>query len=95
MFRSANIDISLSKTGRKENAFVVIALTKLDSTSGWFQFLEKSHLPAPERQSINNLKKSDFILQPGDAVIRRGGLSYLHTHGNGGKFQVLVYDVED
>ncbi len=94
MFHSAKVDTSVPKSGRKDNALVIIALTKLDSTSGWFELLEGSHQKSPEHKSVDDLKRADFVLEPGDAVIWRGDLSYYRTSGGGGKFEILVYDIQ-
>lgn len=74
MFHSEKIDISKSKNGRKGNALVIVALTKLDSTSEWFQLLEGFRRQDTECMLIETLGKADFVLEPGDAVIWRGDL---------------------
>jgi ectoine hydroxylase-related dioxygenase (phytanoyl-CoA dioxygenase family) len=94
VFHFTKVDTSVPKTGLKENALVIIALTKLDYTSGLFKLLEGSHQQTPEHPSVEKLKKADFILEPGDAVIWRGDLSYYHTSGAEGKFKILVYDIQ-
>ena len=83
------------KTGRKGDALVTIALTKLNSATGWFDLLEGSHRSTSEHTSISDFKRASFDLSPGDAVIWRGDLSYMHTPGGGGKFETLVYNVNE
>ena len=83
-------DPSKLKTGAKGQVYVTIALTNLNSETGWFEFLEGSH-----RQGLKGteeLKKASLNLSAGDAVIWWGDLVYLHSPGGGGKFETLVYE---
>ncbi|KAF2806115.1 uncharacterized protein BDZ99DRAFT_104182 [Mytilinidion resinicola] len=72
----------------KEEIYVTIALTGLDSGNGWYILIEKSYDRSPSQTSWND---ASMKLKAGDAVVWRGDLLYRHPPGGGGTFMTLVY----
>ncbi len=94
-FHSTSPDPSKPKTGGRGQVYVTIALTDLNSESGWFVLLEGSHQQKPESTPASEWKEASLNLSAGDAVVWRGDLAYLHSPGGGGKFETLVYEIRE
>ncbi|KAL9132039.1 MAG: hypothetical protein Q9217_000167 [Psora testacea] len=68
----------------KNMVFVTIALTSLNTSTGWYTLLEGSE-PA--------WKNVDKKLEPGDAIVWRGDVPVVESPGGGGKFINVTYNV--
>lgn len=77
----------------KKRIFVTIALTGLNAETGWYTLLEGSHLQ-PHRTPSSEWKRASLDLCAGDVIIWHGKLAYLQSHGGGGKFETLVYEID-
>lgn len=76
----------------KKRIFVTIALTTLNDETGWYTLLEGSHLQ-PHGTHQSEWKRTSLNLSAGDVIIWHGNLAYLQSHGGGGKFETLIYEV--
>ncbi|EQL29685.1 hypothetical protein BDFG_07738 [Blastomyces dermatitidis ATCC 26199] len=90
IFRETEPNPEQLKTANENEIYVTIALTNLNSKSGWYTFYEGSRT-SQAMTSLASWSTVSLDLKPGDAVIWRGDLLYLHSAGGGGVFQTLVY----
>ena len=73
--------------------FVTIALTPLNTSTGWYTLLEGSHLQSPPVPE-SDWRRVNKELASGDVIVWRGDLAVLESAGGGGKFINVAYEVQ-
>lgn len=73
-------------TGTTGSLYFTIALTRLDSTSGWYSFFREDtpSLPLAAREEV-------LCLDPGDAILWRGECVGKAGEGEGGLMLVITF----
>lgn len=78
---------TLLHTGAKNKVYVTIALSTCNRATGMYSLLRKSHHEKnPRVTPVIEWEREDIALNPGDALIWRGDVSYMLRAGGGGKW---------
>lgn len=78
---------TLLHTGAKNKIYVTIALSTCNRATGMYSLLRKSHHEKnPRVTPVIEWEREDIALNPGDALIWRGDVSYMLRAGGGGKW---------
>ena len=78
---------TLLHTGAKNKIYVTIALSTCNRATGMYSLLKKSHHDKnPRITPVSEWEQEDIALNPGDALIWRGDVSYMMSAGGGGKW---------
>jgi ectoine hydroxylase-related dioxygenase (phytanoyl-CoA dioxygenase family) len=79
--------LTLLHNGAKDKIYVTIALSTCIRATGMYSLLKRSHHDKnPRTTPVNDWEREDVALNPGDALIWRGDVSYLVNPGGGGKW---------
>ena len=84
---------TLLHTGARNKIYVTVALSKCNSDTGMYSLLSKSHhTKNPRVTPVSEWERVYVSLDPGDALVWRGDVSYMLSARGGGKWVSYVHD---